>query len=164
MDQTPQTTSQQGVKHVFQGEINNLQEHHHYWAEDPIKAIKAVVQKNQEYELEVSRLKGQIDGYQQTIDKHQKTIEKHEKTIEHLIKQAPAADRQEVDKITVELALIRHELSAVKRELSVAKADVDNFKIWTKKLDWSTTEGKPPASLSRLFDIQQRVESFTWSD
>src|SRR3990167_6195057 len=39
-----------------------------------------------------------------------------------------------------ELEKLKNELAQAHSELGVLKTDIENFKSWTKKLDWSTTD------------------------
>src|SRR3990167_7945933 len=74
------------------------------------------------------------------------------KAIELLIEENDAKKSEWM--YATELEKLKNELAQAHSELGVLKTDIENFKSWTKKLDWSTTE--QPSWLEKFFNLEQK--------
>ena len=107
---------------------------HNYGNSDPIKLVEGLVKENQQ-------LKKQRDSLLETVA-----------DLQARVKGIPLPGGGNV-MTDAEITKLKQELADAQRELGVLKTDIDNFKIWTKKLDWSTTD--QPTWLDKYFDIKQ---------
>ena len=135
-------------------------EHYNFHA-DPESAIKAVMAENKQLKADNKELKNDKQILKDLVQflKDKVALLEAQANQPSATKDSPSKlsvsgpSAPEFEQLKKDLAQARRELKAAQDELGVLKTDIDNFKIWTKKLDWSTTD--QPTWLDKYFDIKQ---------
>src|SRR3990167_4214089 len=114
-------------------------------ASDPLQALEEIIKQKKENEATIAELKEELK--QVRIDKQTQLM-----LIEHLNQQNVVLVQRshELEKEVKELRFI---LGLLQSEGESLKTDIENFKSWTKKLDWSTAN--IPDALTKHYEIKQ---------
>src|SRR3990167_8850202 len=97
---------------------------------DPATAIKKLLEENQELKADKKMLTDLVNFYKEKVQ---------------ILEAAKSSNQPQTGSggsQSSELEKLRRELTQAQNELTVLNADIENFKSWTKKLDWSTTDRK----------------------
>src|SRR3990167_5134709 len=113
-------------------------------ASDPLQALEEIIKQKKENEATIAELKEELK--QVRIDKQTQLM-----LIEHLNQQNVVLVQRshELEKEVKELRFI---LGLLQSEGESLKTDIENFKSWTKKLDWSTAN--IPDALTKHYEIK----------
>src|SRR3990167_9440824 len=132
---------------------NNFQEiHNHTNYLEPKQALEMILEENKKLVAEKVQLikekEALLNEKAELIKEKQQLLKDKEELIQ---KQANPSTQSGISPAEVEE--LRGELAAAKAELKVLKTDIENFKSWTKKLDWSTAN--IPDALTKHYEIKQ---------
>ena len=109
---------------------------------DPATAIKKLLEENQELKADKKMLTDLVNFYKEKVQ---------------ILEAAKSSNQPQTGSggsQSSELEKLRRELTQAQNELTVLNADIENFKSWTKKLDWSTTSR--PSWLTKYFKLEDK--------
>jgi hypothetical protein len=101
--------------------------------------IKKLQKENENYDLMVTMLKKELANLTAENERLKSS------------NQNPSNESEEIKRLKAQLVQAEAKIAKLESEIVSHKTDVENFKTWTKKLDWSTTE--QPLWLDKHFNI-----------
>ena|SRR3990167_7769509 len=113
---------------------------------DPVKVIEKLVEENQQLKEEKKQLQIDKQMLLESIGLYKEKIKSLEANSD-----SKSTPTNSGSMTATELEKLKKELKEAHKELGVLKTDIENFKSWTKKLDWSTTE--QPSWLEKYFAL-----------
>ena len=116
---------------------------------DPATAIKKLLEENQELKADKKQLQTDKQMLVESINLYKEKLQLLEAAKSSNQPQTGSGGSQ-----SSELEKLRRELAQAQNELTVLNADIENFKSWTKKLDWSTTSR--PSWLTKYFKLEEK--------
>ena len=136
---------------------NNLQEiHNHTNFLEPKQALEMLLEENKRLIAEKAQLikekEALLKEKAELIHEKQQLLKEKEALIKKQAGQ-PANLWAHNGTSPAEVEELKRQLAVAKAELKVLKTDIENFKSWTKKLDWSTAN--IPDALTKHYEIKQ---------